>query len=154
MCKKVYFCIKYSIFARYRRGLDINNPTTKKIQLSKDNYSRNLGSTLNHMTVYLIIGLFGLFTQPLAPQTCDLRTTKTPSDSVTQTDEVLIARHSTNYFIHPIVTQTNNLSDINMASCLVVLTNNCFSFCITLPTKLFTILGYNKCNFILNDKLL
>lgn len=111
-----------------RSGIDINNQNTRQPHLAPDNCGIHLGQILNHMKRYLIIGLFGLVTWPLAAQICDLHTLETPIDSVIQIDEVPITRHPKNYFIHPIVTQVNNLSDINIGAFLVVPTNNFFLF--------------------------
>lgn len=111
-----------------RSDIDINNQNTRQSHLAQDNCGTHLGQILNHMKRYLIIGLFGLVTWPLAAQICDLHTSKTPIDSVIQIDEVPITGHPKNYFIHPIVTQVNNLSDINIGSFLVVPTNNFFLF--------------------------
>ena len=121
MYKIIYIC-------KVRSGIDINNQNTRQPHLADDNCGTHLGQTLNHMKRYLIIGLFGLITWPLTAEICDLHTSKTPIDSVIQIDEVPIRRHPKNYFIHPIVTQVNNLSDINIGSFLVVPTNNFFLF--------------------------
>lgn len=137
--QKSIFLYKILYICKVRSGIDINNQNTKQPHLTPDNCGTHLGQTLNHMKQYLIIGLFGLITTPLAAQLCDLRTLATPIDSVLQIDEAPITRYLLKELRYPFATQENNLVGIYISSCLVVPTNNRFSFCITHPTKLLTI---------------
>ena len=137
MYKIIYIC-------KVRSGIDINNQNTKQPHLTPDNCGTDLGQTLNHMKRYLIIGLFGLVTWPLAAQICDLRTSKTPIDSVIQIDEVPITRYLLKELRYPFATQVNNLVGIYIGAIRVAPTGELISISTIHPIDKSTALNFNE----------
>ena len=96
------------------------------------------------MKRFLIIGLFGLITWPLAAQICDLRTSKTPIDSVIQIDEVPITRYLTNNLDYPFEAQVNNLVGIYIGAIRVAPTGELISISTIHPIDKSTALNFNE----------
>ena len=137
MYKIIYIC-------KVRSGIDINSQNTKQPHLIPDNCGTHLGQTLNHMKRYLIIGLFGLITRPLAAQICDLHTSETPIDSVIQIDEVPITRYLTNNLDYPFEAQVNNLVGIYIGAIRVAPTGELISISTIHPIDKSTALNFNE----------
>lgn len=137
MYKILYIC-------KVRSGIDINNQNTRQPQLAEDNCGTYLGQILNHMKRYLIIGLFGLITRPLAAQICDLRTSETPIDSVIQIDEVPIRRYLTNNLNYPFDAQVDNLVGIYIGAIRVAPTGELISISTIHPIDKSIALNFNE----------
>ena len=135
---------KIHYICKVRSGIDINNQNTRQPHLAQDNCGTHLGQTLNHMKRYLIIGLFGLVTWPLAAQICDLHTSETPIDSVIQIDEVPITRYLLKELRYPFATQVNNLVGIYIGAIRVAPTGELISISTIHPIDKSTALNFNE----------
>lgn len=96
------------------------------------------------MKRFLIIGLFGLITSPLAAQLCDLRTLATPIDSVIQIDEAPITQYLLKELRYPFATQVNNLVGIYIGAIRVAPTGELVSVFTIHSIDKSTALNFNE----------